>query len=84
MELHEQVDSISTREDLVVFIERLRTDLEAEPSSWENTDLGRFLDALSGWTADLDGYFENRGERVPEAPSWRLVGQMLLAARHYE
>jgi hypothetical protein len=84
MELHEHADSISSREDLVGFIERLRTDLASEPSAWENPDLGRFLDALAAWTADMDGYFENRGERIPTAPTWRLVGQMLLAAKHYE
>lgn len=84
MELHEQVDSISTREDLIAFVERLRDDFGAATSDWENTDILRYLDALAAWTADMDGYFENRGEPVPEAPTWRLVAQMLLAAKHYE
>jgi hypothetical protein len=32
----------------------------------------------------MDGYFVRQGRAVPEAPSWQLVAQMLLAARVYE
>ncbi|BCW08331.1 fumarylacetoacetate hydrolase family protein [Arthrobacter sp. NtRootA1] len=58
--------------------------LRQEPGNWENSDLESFPEALSAWTRDMDGYFANLGEPVPDEPSWRLIAQMLLAARVYE
>jgi hypothetical protein len=84
MELHERANSVQSREDLVAFIAALRTDLETGDEIWENSDLPRFLEALEAWAMDLPGYFENRGEPVPEEPSWSLVAMLLVAAKHYE
>lgn len=84
MELHEQIETIDSREDLAAFIDRLRDDLRESPEDWENPELDRYLDALGAWTAAMDGYFQNRGEPVPQTPSWRLIATMLLAAKMYE
>ena len=82
--VHEQVELIETREDLVVFIEQLRTDHEDHPEGWGNSDLASFLDGLAGWTDDMAGYLTNRGVDSDEIPVWRLFGMMLLAAAAYE
>ncbi|MGI8554126.1 MAG: DUF7660 family protein [Dehalococcoidia bacterium] len=80
----ETVESMEGRDDLVAFIRTLRCSLTDNPSSWENADLMTYLDALAAWIEDMDGYFRNRGEAVPERPSWQLLAQMLSAARVYE
>ena len=82
--LEDLADRIETREDLAAFIEELERNVRDRPDAWENATLDRYLAALASWTEDMDGYFLNRGESVPDAPSWRLVGQMLLAAKVYE
>ena len=84
MELHKQVERINSRHDLIAFIEALRDDLLQHPGDWENRTLERFLEALAAWSTDMDGYFQNRGEQVPSQPSWRLLGEMLNAAKIYE
>ena len=84
MNLEHQVNTISTRKDFVAFVRSLSDSLRGSPNDWENTDLERFLDALAAWVQDMDGYFKNRGESPPQAPDWKLVGQMLLAASIYE
>jgi hypothetical protein len=84
MELNERVTTIRTREDLVAFIHVLRDDFVATPAGWENPDVERYLEALAAWTSDMEGYFKNRGERIPDVPTWRLVAEMLLAAKYYE
>jgi len=73
-----------SRAELVGFLEQLADSLLEEPELWENADLESFLRAWSAWLDDMDGFFVNRGEPVPESPSWQLVAQMLLAARIYE
>lgn len=82
--LSDRVDAIGTREDLVAFVALLRRDLREQPEDWENPTLERFLAAIAAWTDDMDGYFANRGEPVPLHPSWRMLGELLLAAKYYE
>jgi hypothetical protein len=82
--VHDEVEQIETRDDLVAFIEQLRLDYEQHPEGWGNDELATFLDGLAGWTDDMAGYLENRGLDSSEMPVWRLFGMMLLAAAAYE
>jgi hypothetical protein len=84
MALDDMVDGIETRDDLAAFVAVLRRDLVERPDGWENASLDRFLEAAAAWLDDADGFFLNRGEPVPTAPTWRFLGQLLLAAKHYE
>jgi hypothetical protein len=84
MSVHETVELIETREDLVAFIEQLRSDHEDHPEGWGNNELASYLDGLAGWTDDMAGYLTNRGIDSDEIPVWRLFGMMLLAAAAYE
>ncbi len=84
MNLNEQVNTIHSREDFVSFARGLLHNLRENPASWENRDLESYLDAIAAWVEDMDGYYENRGEPVPWQPNWRVLGQILLAAKFYE
>lgn len=83
-ELHEQVATIQTRTDLVGFIEALNADLAARPEDWENPTLASFLGAMASWIEDMDGFYENDGRALPPQPNWKMIGEMLAAARIYE
>jgi len=84
-ELHELVETITTRDDLVRFIRILLQDLRDHGKDWENPTLERYLDALAAWTGNMEGYFRNvRKTSAPVEPTWKLIGYMLLAARIYE
>lgn len=77
-------EEIRSRDDFVLFLERLADSFQRDDFHWENSTIEGFLRAWAAWASDMDGYFMNRGEPVPSAPSWELVAQMLLAARVYE
>jgi hypothetical protein len=77
-------EAVTTREELAAFVALLAREAQQTPKDWENTDLPSFLEALSAWINDMDGYFINRGEQVPAQPSWRTLAQMLSAATVYE
>jgi hypothetical protein len=75
----------ASREELLAVIATMREDFAATGAGeWENADLGRFLDGLAGFLADLDGYFARRGQQVPDQPSWGLLAATLIAATGYE
>jgi len=84
MNLHEEVNHIETHHDLAAFVEALKKDFTDHPSYWENQDLPTYLEALAAWLTDMDGYYKNRGENIPDSPSWRTIGELLLAAKIYE
>ena len=77
--------SISDRNSFCAFTEALAQDLRRNRASWENADLGRFLEALAAYLRDVDGYYANHGIAAdPERPTWRLFADVLLGARVYE
>ncbi len=81
VELAQQVHG---REDFARFLQAFRESLLAEPEKWENQDLASFLEAMTRWTEDMPGYFKNRGEPLPDPPTWQTFAQVLLAAQVYE
>jgi hypothetical protein len=84
MRLSEKHNSIRSRKDFVVFVRALRQDLLDNPQSWENSTPEPFLEAIGGWVEDMDGYYVSQQRPVPQEPDWKLVGDMLMAARVYE
>jgi len=84
MSLNEYVHTIRSREDFISFARALLRDFKEKPDEWENTDLGSYLAALVAWVEDMDGYYQNWGEPVPEQSTWMVLGRILLAAKVYE
>ncbi|WP_425412963.1 DUF7660 family protein [Micromonospora nigra] len=85
MDLEDEAGRVVTRQDLVELVTRMASvSSSPEMLEWENNTLPRFLDGLAAWIAGMDGYFRNQGLEVPDQPSWRLVGDMLVAATLYE
>ena len=84
MTLSERARAVRTREDLVVFVEALAADYGTSSSTWTNTDLASFLTAMSAWSLDMKGYYENSGEDLASLPPWRVLADILMAARVYE
>jgi hypothetical protein len=85
VDLEARIGKISTREELAEFVQILASVANsAEADDWENVTLPRFLEALSGWIGGMKGYFQNQGLEVSEQPTWKLIGDMLVAATVYE
>lgn len=84
MTLVERAHAVRTREDLAAFVDALAADHGSSPGTWENADLASYLEAMSGWVHDMDGYYANRGEDVSALTPWRIVADILMASRIYE
>lgn len=78
------VETINSRADFVQFVRELCTDLETSAESWENSDLRSYLEAVAAWIEDMDGYYRNSDQPLPQQPSWKILAEILLAARVYE
>lgn len=84
MNLNQKVALIRTREDFVAFVQELLRDLNAIPDEWENSTLESYLEAMAAWTEDAEGYYTNQRVPLPQHPSWRMLGEILLASKYYE
>jgi hypothetical protein len=76
--------AINSKGDFLKFMDWLISDLETNPDGWENPDLQSYLSAFARWVKDMDGYFINMREPIPEQPTWDVLARMLYAATLYE
>ena len=81
----ESTAKIKTRQDFVIFLDQLLTDLKTNKSHWENRDLESFLEALSRYTEDIDGFYLNTKQNVDaDEASWKVLADIFMGARIYE
>ncbi|MDK2125632.1 DUF7660 family protein [Parachitinimonas caeni] len=80
-------NKINSRDGLISLLKQMALDLRENPDEWENRNLEDFLEAMASWIEDMDGYYENLGiskEVGLEDFKWRILADVLLAARVYE
>ena len=78
------VSRVTGREDVVDVVRAMATDLRKHKDDWQNAALDTYLDALASSIEEIDEIYPDRGEVVPDQPSWQLVAQLLVMATGYE
>lgn len=83
--LVEKAEAIQSKADFDAFVQLLLRNYREYPDEWENNTLELFLQGLAGFVENMEGYYSNVGVRVDlERPGWRVLADILLAARVYE
>ena len=76
---------VTDRQTFIKFIELLRQDLLKNPESWENKHLDDFLEALSRYAGDIQGYYDNTKQPVDaDIPDWQTFADIFKGASVYE
>jgi hypothetical protein len=78
------VSNVASREDVVGVIHAMVNDLRKHRDDWSNASLETYLDALATSIEDMDQGYADRGEVVPDQPSWKLIAELLVTASRYE
>lgn len=78
------MDTIKTKEDFIRFVYSLQNELKTKPAEWENQTLDSYLGAIASWIRDMNGYYVNTGNPVPEDINWAVFADILKAASIYE
>ncbi|WP_198328263.1 DUF7660 family protein [Methylovulum psychrotolerans] len=84
MDLHEQINLVDSNKKLAEFVEALQNDLLSNPEDWENTRLDLFLEAMAAWVHSMENVYKNTGGEFPNQPSWKMIADILYAAKGYE
>ena len=76
---------VTDRQSFVKFIDLLRQDFVDNPESWENKKLEDFLEALSSYSEDIQGYYNNTNQKVnADEPNWQTFADIFKGASIYE
>ncbi|MBP1996682.1 DUF7660 family protein [Paenibacillus eucommiae] len=84
MQLHDMVEQVKSKEDLIKFISALRNNLDTQIGDWENSTLERYFEAMEAWMNDMDSYYVNTNQLVPDQPTWKVFADILYASKIYE
>lgn len=77
MEIHELVNQVKSKEDLIYFLSQLRNDLNQNNRDWENQTLESYLEAMEAWLTDYSN-------PPPSQPTWKTFADILYASKIYE
>jgi hypothetical protein len=76
---------ITDRQTFAKFLTLLYDDYLNNPSSWENKTVPDFLEALSRFTEDIQGYYDNTDQSInADKPDWQTFADIFKGAKIYE
>jgi hypothetical protein len=68
---------VTDRQSFIEFIDLLRKDFVDNPESWGNKRLDDFLEALSSYANDIQGYYDNTKQNVnADEPNWQTFADI--------
>ncbi len=76
---------VRSHAELVAVLHQMHWDFtDSGANEWENNTLARYLEALAVLAEALPNVYANRGEAMPEQPTWEMLGVLLTGASGYE
>jgi hypothetical protein len=82
--IHQQLQSVSSANDLAAFILALRQDLLTRPDEWQNGDMSSAFEAMAAWLCDTERFKSNHGESLADHNPFQLCAETLYASKVYE
>lgn len=74
-----------TKQEFILFIENFRTDFIENKEQWENKSIEDYLEAISRYTEDIDGYYKNTNQDINlEKLDWKVFADILKGSSMYE
>ncbi|CAN5509929.1 hypothetical protein BH10BAC2_BH10BAC2_37270 [soil metagenome] len=76
---------VTDRQSFINFLELLRNDYLSNQRDWENPTIDRFLEAMSAYTNDIQGFYDNTNQNInADTPSWKVFADIIKGAKIYE
>jgi len=76
---------VTDRQTFIQFLDLLRQDFLENRESWESKTIPDFLEALSAYTEDIQGYYDNMKQDVnADMANWSTFADIFKGAKIYE
>jgi hypothetical protein len=82
--VNEIIKNIKTKEHFIDFINILINDTNEIPSEWEDTSVTSYLESMQSWVEDLEGYYDNTKQEIPQDINWNFIATLLYVGKIYE
>jgi len=85
--MNEKVNNlkVTDRQAFINFLDLLRQDFLENRESWESKTIPDFLEALSAYTEDIQGYYDNMKLNInADRPEWSTFADIFKGAKIYE
>ena len=85
--MNETLDNVEVndRQSFIRFLNLLHKDFIANPESWENKILPDFLEALSAYANEIQGFYDNAKQNISaDKPDWATFADIISRAKIYE
>lgn len=74
-----------TKQEFIQFIGNLKTDFIQNKEQWENKTIEDYLEAMTRYVEDIDGYYENTNQKINlEKVDWKVFADILKGSSIYE
>lgn len=74
-----------TKKEFIQFIDNLKIDYIENKKQWENKTIEDYLEAVSRYTEDIDGYYKNTNPEIDlEKVDWQIFAYILKGSSIYE
>ncbi len=84
MKINEMIENVKSKQDFISFINRLCNDNQINNDEWENKDILSYLEGVSSWVEDMDGYYKYMKLDVPTNIDWRFIATLFYVGKIYE
>lgn len=84
MKINEMIENVKSKQDFISFINRLSNDNQINNDEWENKDILSYLEGVSSWVEDMDGYYKYMKLDVPTNIDWRFIATLFYVGKIYE
>lgn len=84
MRVNELLDNIESKEDFISFVNSLLNDNQVNNDEWENKDILSYLEAISSWVEDMEGYYDNMKLDIPTNIDWKFIATLFYVGKVYE
>jgi hypothetical protein len=76
---------VTDRQTFIKFLDLLHKDLLDNPESWKSRTLPDFLESLSAYTEDIQGFYDNTKQNInADKADWHIFADILKGTSIYE
>lgn len=85
--MNEQLSNfkVADRQTFIKFLDLLRKDFLENREEWQNKNIEDFLEAMTRYTEDIQGYYDNTNQNIDaNKPRWEIFADTLKGSKIYE
>lgn len=84
MEFYQEIKKVKTKTNFTSFIDLLINDYKNNKEVWENKTIEEYLDGMKSWVGDMEWYYKNTNQDIPNNINWNFIANILYSGKIYE